>query len=981
MSSTLTYITYGQIRSFRVLNLLILLCLAFSLASCGGESSETTEEEVVTIDPCDLSTCENPVDEDEPTPKTNKSSFNTNFESGQTHPLRLSPDGSHLFAANTAANSVSVFSLSDPSAPALIAEIPVGIDPVSVWPISNEEVWVVNHVSDSISVVSVSQKLVIDTIASGDEPADIVVAGSPAHAYVSVARSKEVRVFDLSTHTLVKIIPLQGEYPQALTVSPDGEKVYVAFALSGNHTTIVPRTASVMPPLEPAISGLPLAPRTGLIIDASDPEWFPSVLDYTVLDHDIAEIFTSNQSLSRYYDRVGTVNLGLTVNPTNGDLFVTNTEALNLTFFLQNLRGHVVDNRITRVTTDDTSINTPFDLNPGIDYSQLPNNSALSTALAQPTDILFDPSGDFMWLASFGTDRIAKVNIQGEVIARIEVGNAPGSLVDSENKRGPRGLALKAADERLYVQNRLSNTLTTIDTKTLSILNETTIGDDPTPLVIKQGRGFFYDAKLSGNGTASCASCHVDGTTDNLAWNLGDLEGAMVSVTDPISGTIERMHPMKGPMVTQTLAGLKDHAPYHWRGEMPDLLSFNVNFDKIMGGVELNSADMQKLSDFINSITLHPNPNLKLDRTLSDEVLAGDPEAGLNRFQQAGFLGFEQACSSCHSLPSEPFKLQISPAADDVRAAKVPRLTQIYKKQSFDNSDGAITTLGFGETQDGAVANMGGNGLVSFLVSWDTGTAPAVGVTQTIKSNNVNNTSVINTWSTLETRALAGDNGIFVHGQINGAIRRLYYSVTDNTYVDCNDDLTPLSHAELVAEATNGSTFSIMGIHPDSIVCASNIRLQADGWNSDNGFELSATCDGENISPALVITNSNNAIQSWALVMDDPDAPTNDPFVHWLLYNIDKDVSSIPSSLPNTPTIETAQLLTGATQGINSFTNGEQIGYRGPCPPADESHGYEFTLYGLDTDTEIPANLTKNELLETISDDIISTDRLTVFYR
>tara|TARA_R110001583_G_scaffold61684_4_gene181949 strand:+ start:1371 stop:3881 length:2511 start_codon:yes stop_codon:yes gene_type:complete len=836
MSSTLTYITYCKIKaliSFNFLNFLILLCLIFSLASCGGSNSEVADEDVVAIDPCDLGGCDEPIEE--PASDTNKLTFNTNFESGQTHPLRLSPDGSHLFAANTAANSVSVFSLSDPSTPELIAEIPVGIDPVSVWPINNDEVWVVNHVSDSISVVSVSQKIVIDTIASGDEPADVVIAGTPAHAYVSVARSKEIRVFDISSHALIKIIPLQGEHPRALTVSPDGEKVYVAFALSGNHTTIVPRTASAVPPLEPAIAGLPIAPRTGLIIDASDPEWFPSVLDYTVLDHDIAEILTSNQSLNRYYDRVGTVNLGLTVNPNNGDLFVTNTEALNLTFFLQNLRGHFVDNRITRVTTGDNSIITPFDLNPGIDYSQLPNSAASSTALAQPTDILFDPSGDFMWLTSFGTDRIAKVNIHGEVIARIEVGNTPGSQVDSENKRGPRGLAVKTTDRRLYVQNRLSNTLTTIDTDTLSILNETAIGEDPTPLIIKQGRGFFYDAKLSGNGTSSCASCHVDGATDNLAWNLGDLEGSMVSVTDPISGTIERMHPMKGPMVTQTLGGLKGHAPYHWRGEMPDLLSFNVNFDKIMGGVELEDADMQKLSDFMDSITLHPNPNLKLDRTFDDNVLGGDPIAGLTRFQEPGFLGFEEACSSCHSLPDEPFKLQISPATGDVRAAKVPRLTQVYKKQSFDNSDGAITTLGFGETQDGAVANMGGNGIVSFLASWDTGTAPAVGVTQTIKSNNVNDTSVTNIWNTLETRALVGDNGIFVHGQISGAIKRFYYSVADNIYVDCNDGVS-LSHTELVSEATSGSTFSVMGVHPESVICASDIKLQADGGNSDNGF-------------------------------------------------------------------------------------------------------------------------------------------------
>ncbi len=70
----------------------------------------------------------------------------TNFESPQTNPLRLSPDGLWLFAANTADNRVSVFALANPSAPMLNAEIPVDIEPVSVWPVSSNEVWLVNHV-------------------------------------------------------------------------------------------------------------------------------------------------------------------------------------------------------------------------------------------------------------------------------------------------------------------------------------------------------------------------------------------------------------------------------------------------------------------------------------------------------------------------------------------------------------------------------------------------------------------------------------------------------------------------------------------------------------------------------------------------------------------------------------------------------------------------------------------------------------------
>src|SRR5947209_318011 len=80
-----------------------------------------------------------------------------NFEGKQTSPVRLSSDGTRLFAVNTPDARLSVFDVTQPSNPLLIAEIPVGVEPVSVNPRTADEVWVVNEVSDSISIVSVSQ--------------------------------------------------------------------------------------------------------------------------------------------------------------------------------------------------------------------------------------------------------------------------------------------------------------------------------------------------------------------------------------------------------------------------------------------------------------------------------------------------------------------------------------------------------------------------------------------------------------------------------------------------------------------------------------------------------------------------------------------------------------------------------------------------------------------------------------------------------
>src|SRR4029077_9647426 len=192
-----------------------------------------------------------------------------NFEGKQTSPIRLSPDGTRLFAVNTPDARLSVFDVTQPSNPRLLAEIPVGVEPVSVHPRNNDEVWVVNEVSDSISIVSVSQRIVVDTLYEKEAHADVVCADGKA--FVSAGRKNMLAVFDISTHSLVTNITLFGENPRALAVSGDATKVYAAFALSGNHPPLVPadkapaQPTNSTPPMNPT---LPRPPQVSLIVDA-----------------------------------------------------------------------------------------------------------------------------------------------------------------------------------------------------------------------------------------------------------------------------------------------------------------------------------------------------------------------------------------------------------------------------------------------------------------------------------------------------------------------------------------------------------------------------------------------------------------------------------------------------------------------------------------------------------------------------------------
>ncbi|MFL6514255.1 MAG: beta-propeller fold lactonase family protein [Chthoniobacterales bacterium] len=755
-----------------------------------------------------------------------------NFEARQTRPICLSSDSKLLLAVNSADARLSVFNLGQ-TQPLLSKEIPVGIEPVSVSPRTNDEVWVVNELSDSISVVSVSLGLVTDTIYVKDEPADVVFAGN--RAFVSVAGNNEVRVYDAITHTLVSTIPLEGQQPRAMAVNADGTRVYVVFAESGNRTTLIPYQ-NAPPQPSPTNTNLPAPPAVGLIVDATDPQWNPSVIKYNMPDNDVAEINTTTLQVSRYFPHIGTLNLGIAVQPSTGDLFVTNTDARNLVHFEPNLRAHFVDNRVTRIASSN-GVATISDLNPGTDYNTLPNPTAQSIALAQPMGIVFDPSGTFAYVAAFGSDRVARINGTGTVTSRIDL--SPGAI-NSRSKRGPRGLALDMPNGRLYVLNRISNTISVINASTDTVIGEFPVGAfDPTPTVIRNGRGFLYDARLSGNGTVSCGSCHLDGDTDRLAWDLGDPGGQMATVTGtpsiPNTPSQFPTHPMKGPMRTQTLKGLSNLAPLHWRADRATFDAFNPAFDSLMGGPQLAAADMDAYRQFIETIQFPPNPNQKLDRTLPASIAGGNPGAGLNTFLNEPYA-LNITCNACHLVNPGPGTNRSITSASFLRepqSMKVPQLRNAYKKIFFNNAAGATSLDGYGLTHDGAFSSIfqflgtdvfvlikndttRKTNLNSFLMCLDTGSAPAIGYSRTITSANVNDPALNTDWNLLQSQAGAGNIDLIVKGTLDGRRHGLLFQSASNSYTSDTTGLGPFSQAQLKTKVQAGDTMTFMGVPPGS---------------------------------------------------------------------------------------------------------------------------------------------------------------------
>jgi YVTN family beta-propeller protein len=482
-------------------------------------------------------------------------------------------------------------------------------------------------------------------------------------------------------------------------------------------------------------------------------------------------------------------------------------------------------------------------------------------------------------VAAFGSDRVAKVDPNGNVLARIDIGSEIGSIADPRNKRGPRGLALNAGAQRLYVLNRIANTLSIVDTTANAVLKEIPVGSyDPTPPVIRNGRGFLYDSKLSGNGTMACAACHIDAEMDLIAWDLGDPGGQLITNTTvlPLTPTINItntsvFHPMKGPMTTQTLRGLSTLDPFHWRGDRTNFTHFNIAFPGLMGSSSLSDADMGAYRDFVNTITFQPNPNQNLDRTYPTNFAGGNASVGRDTFFFTNYTA-GLFCTTCHTGPPGPGSNKLiipASALQESQDFKVPQLRAIYQKMHFNNSPGTNTIGGNGITHDGTdptlqvflsrpvFVNIRSNTIIknnlsAFVQCFDTGTAPAVGYTRTLTSANVNTGSVSNDWTLLESQAAAANVDLVVHGTINGIRHGLVFQTGTTNYTVDTTNMTALTRSQLTTKILAGDRLTIMGVPPGS-----GIRM---GIDRDEDGVL----DGDVPPPSLQINIAGaNPVLNW----------------------------------------------------------------------------------------------------------------------
>jgi hypothetical protein len=576
----------------------------------------------------------------------------------------------YIVACNTPDNTIEVFDVTGAlrDAPLAVARIPVGLEPVSVaykritiGSVTKNMLYSVNWLGDSVTFVELSLNLgqalqykitrevrVTDprgehaqgVMRGDDEAMHLAVVDRPGGAGQFLVVTKRTA----SSYSVLH--PFTGEFLSAR--NNDGDTV-----LGGGRNVIMTSAGEGQNSLGQSVFGEGLA--TGALFALKEPHtvaWRPDTDQFWVLGHkgggstqpeafgfdfDLWGIDSNPASSLNAYFHVGeiaTTNFNMAFDATGSFLYVVGTEAQDQITGNGNLLS--VDETRTGFATTvlyrrnmATGEVTKRDLNMGFGgFSQQgARYPGATSSLAHATDVAIytdpDSGNTYACVAAFNSSRFGMIHVDAAdpktwSIARANVEPDPAS-----SEAGPRGLAIlstgTAANDRAYLLNRLEPSISVIALNGGAPVFASQFDlqrSEVEPAYIREGRKFLYSTEFSGagdptqhglEGFASCASCHVDGRSDNVSWRLTSLahepaplvssvmsprpyaENDAIEVQDPMetdvlvggfpSDIVEDNPPLdanaKGPMFTQSLQGLSN---------------FEVGGSRIVTGEEVTST-------------------------------------------------------------------------------------------------------------------------------------------------------------------------------------------------------------------------------------------------------------------------------------------------------------------------------------------------------------------------------------------------------
>ena len=556
--------------------------------------------------------------------------------------ILLSPDGTRLYVLCQQSEDVRVL---DAGSYKVIGTVAVGRVPRGMaLSRAGDRLFVTNSWDDTVSVIDTSTLEVVAIWPVGAEPSGVVEDAAGKYIFVANRISSDIAVLNAQTGVEEKRL-LAGRGASYLTLSPDGKRIYA--------THIYPN----LPPLRTGLENRTPPESEITVIDARSAE----VVDRIPL-HSIAGVFHLAISAD---GRLGAVaefhpkNLIPLAHLEHGGAF-----AYTLTLFGAEV-GRPVEIPLDEL---DRYASQPFGVAIAPDglrlYVTLGGSESV-LAIDVPRLLRFIHTHPRPESGSFAQDLSASGNY---VVARIPVGH------------NPRGIALSNDGRKLFVANRLDDTISVIDASTLRVVTTIALAGPKTVSALRRGEQTFYSAHYSFQGQISCSSCHIDSTFDGLTWNL-EPNGFGRDIVD-----------------NKMLEDLRGTEPYKWNGGNPNIpTECGPRTEKYFWRSEnYDARTLTDLAFYVLSIPSRPNrwrqPNGEL--TAAQERGKALFERTADKFGNP--ISLENRCNYCHSGPKgtnqKLFDVGTKKTTDNPGLLKSAPLTNIALTAPYLH-DGSARTL------------------------------------------------------------------------------------------------------------------------------------------------------------------------------------------------------------------------------------------------------------------------------------------------
>jgi len=506
----------------------------------------------------------------------------------------LSPDGARLYVLCQGSEEVRVM---DAASYKVIKTIAVGRVPrgFSLSP-DGARLFVTNSWDDTLSVIDTTALTVTATWPVSAEPSSVVEDRAGKRLYVANRISNDVAVLNAQTGEEEKRL-LAGRGSSYLTPSPDGKRIYA--------THVYPNPPTV---------------RTGLE-NRTAPE-----SEITVIDTERA-VVVDRMPLHRV---AGVFHLAMSGDGRLG--VVAEYHPKNMIPLAHLEHGGAFAYTLTLFGADvgAASVEVPLD--------------ELERYAARPFAVAIAPDKSRIYVSCGGSEMVTVIDV-AKLLRYVHAhpGSNAQDLAASANYvvarigvgRDPRGLTMSSDGRKLYVADRLDDTISVIDTRSNRVASTIALDGPKTISILRRGEQTFYTARYSFQGQIGCATCHIDSTFDGLTWNL-EPDGFGRSIVD-----------------NKLLEGVKDTEPYKWTGTNPDIpTECGTRTEKYFWRSEnYDDLTLSDLAVYIRSLDPRPNRSRLADGDLTPGQERGKAifDRSVDKFRKP--IPEYNRCSYCHSGP------------------------------------------------------------------------------------------------------------------------------------------------------------------------------------------------------------------------------------------------------------------------------------------------------------------------------------------